>query len=379
MTDARVRVSVVTITYNQEPYVRQALDSFLAQDTEFPIEVVVADDASTDGTAEIVGAYAEKHPDVFKPILRPANVGVQANLRGALEATRGDYIALCEGDDYWTDPRKLSRQVAHLDANPKLSVSFHPVRVEWEDGSRPTENFPDPEDHDSFTLDTLLHRNFIQTNSVMYRRRATYADIPLDVMPLDWFLHILHALEGEIGFLPEVMSVYRRHPGGVWWGSAHNDPDFWAAQGIAQVRFCERLLEMFADDPARRGLVASRARAVVNKLVRTAEERPGSGLDTFPAHAPLATLLELGELVAAASSLERQNRALKGQIASLTELREKNNVRIAEQRELVSELRGRIQRLRDRVRRREQEIEELRGRLLRARARRLVGKLAAWR
>lgn len=125
------KVSVVSTTHNQQAYVRDTLDGFLAQRVDFPMEVIVADDASTDATPRIIQDYADRHPNLFRPILRSRNVGLNANLTGALSAARGEYIALCEGDDYWVDPLKLTKQVALLDEDPDTTVCFHPVQVVW--------------------------------------------------------------------------------------------------------------------------------------------------------------------------------------------------------------------------------------------------------
>lgn len=108
------KVSIVSISYNQEEYIREALDGFAAQRTEFPVEVIIADDASTDATPRIIGEYAARYPQLFRPILRQTNIGVHANFKDVLSAARGEYLALCEGDDYWTDPLKLSKQVKYL-------------------------------------------------------------------------------------------------------------------------------------------------------------------------------------------------------------------------------------------------------------------------
>lgn len=97
-------MSIVSISYNQEEYIREALDGFAAQRTEFPVEVIIADDASTDATPRIIGEYAARYPQLFRPILRQTNIGVHANFKDVLSAARGEYLALCEGDDYWTDP-----------------------------------------------------------------------------------------------------------------------------------------------------------------------------------------------------------------------------------------------------------------------------------
>ena len=137
------KVSIVTTTHNQEAYVRRAFDSFVAQQVDFPVEIIVADDASTDSTPAIIREYAERYPHLFRPIFRPENLGLNRNLVGALAIARGEYIALCEGDDYWVDPLKLSKQVVFLDGNPQTAVCFHPVRVVWEDGHAKDSTFPD--------------------------------------------------------------------------------------------------------------------------------------------------------------------------------------------------------------------------------------------
>ena len=131
MTTARNRpkVSVVTTTHNQEDFARDAFDSFIAQQIDFPMEIIVADDASTDSTRAIIQEYVDRYPHLFRPILRPKNLGLNRNLVDALSRARGTYIALCEGDDYWIDPLKLSRQVAFLDRHPETAVCFHPVRT----------------------------------------------------------------------------------------------------------------------------------------------------------------------------------------------------------------------------------------------------------
>jgi glycosyltransferase involved in cell wall biosynthesis len=217
------KVSVVSVTYNQERYIRQTLDGFVAQKTDFQFEVIIADDCSTDSTPTIIKEYSDAHPDIFKPIFRKKNVGVLENFVDAMRAAKGKYLALCEGDDYWTDPRKLQKQVDFLDTNTSYSLCFHPVTVHFENNERDDYVSPNFEAKKKFTRKELIERNFIQTNSVMYRKQS-YEDMPKKIMPVDWYLHLYHAQFGEIGFIHDVMSTYRRHSGGVWWGS-HVDMD----------------------------------------------------------------------------------------------------------------------------------------------------------
>lgn len=125
-------VSIVCITYNQELYLRQALDSFLMQAADFPFEVILADDCSTDGTRAICEEYSRKYPDFICYLCREKNIGVVANENCAIQAAKGKYIALCEGDDYWTDPLKLQKQVAFMESHPEYSVTFHRYRIHYE-------------------------------------------------------------------------------------------------------------------------------------------------------------------------------------------------------------------------------------------------------
>ena len=122
----RPKLSVVTTTHNQEAYVRDAFDSFIAQQIDFPMEIIVADDASTDTTRAIIQEYVDRYPHLFRPILRPKNLGLNRNLVDALSRARGTYIALCEGDDYWIDPLKLSKQVAFLDRHQRQRCASIP-------------------------------------------------------------------------------------------------------------------------------------------------------------------------------------------------------------------------------------------------------------
>ena len=121
-------VSVITITYNHEPYIAKTIEGVLMQQVNFPIEFIIAEDCSTDKTRNIVLDYANRYPEQIKVITSEGNVGAEANERRALLAARGKYIAFCEGDDYWTDPLKLQKQVDFLENNPEYSACFHRFR-----------------------------------------------------------------------------------------------------------------------------------------------------------------------------------------------------------------------------------------------------------
>ena len=285
------KVSVVTTTHNQEAYVHDAFDSFVAQQIDFPMEIIVADDASTDATPAIIQEYADRYPHLFRPILRPKNLGLNRNLVDALSRARGTYIALCEGDDYWIDPLKLSKQVAFLDRHPKTAVCFHPVRTIWEDGRVEDQDFPPVSWRDDLSLDALIRRNFIQTNSAVYRRLPHYRDIPADVMPLDHYLMVRHAFSGNIAMLPETMAVYRRHSQGMWNNQVVNPLKFWLLRGGGHAAMYDAMIDLAAGDPAREELIGGMADWVFSEIANVpGPEGRAAFLDSIAQHPRCAML-----------------------------------------------------------------------------------------
>jgi glycosyltransferase involved in cell wall biosynthesis len=283
----------VSITYNHEAYIREALDGFVAQKTDFPVEIIVADDASTDATPAIIQEYADRHPHLFRPILRSENVGTFANLIDALSAARGKYLALCEGDDYWIDPMKLTKQVAFLDRHPETAVCFHPVRMIWTDGHAKDSKFPPLQVRGNLSVETLISRNFIQTNSVVYRRLARYDDIPADVMPLDWYLHVRHAVHGDIAMLPDTMAVYRRHSQGMWHNRFADPAQFWLKRGPGHAALFDAMLDLFPGDPLREEMVARMADWILRQIAKVpGPEGRAVLLDTIAQH-PRSAMLAL--------------------------------------------------------------------------------------
>jgi glycosyltransferase involved in cell wall biosynthesis len=203
------------ITYNHERYIAQAIESVLEQETPFPVELVVGEDGSTDGTRDILVAYAGRHPGRVRLLLAESNRGMVPNFMATLAACQGRYVALCDGDDYWIDTRKLAKQVAYLEAVPECAVCFHNAFVEYPDGGRTL--FHGGLGRRAFSGRDLLERWLIPTSSAVFHnpafesfpdfyRRATHEDLPL---------FLLLAERGSLEYLDEVMSVYRRHPGGI--------------------------------------------------------------------------------------------------------------------------------------------------------------------
>jgi glycosyltransferase involved in cell wall biosynthesis len=206
------------VTYNHEHFLADALDSILMQETDFNFEIVVGDDCSTDGTRGILLDYQKRHPDRVRPILHKHNVGMQRNTLATLEACRGEYIALLDGDDYWLSPKKLQSQVETLDSHPEYSMCWHNAYNEYEDGMR--EDFVTKHDgpkRECVALEEVAFRNFIPTCSVVVRRHVLgdYPSFCLKSPFGDWLINVLAAREGSLAYIDELWAVRRVHPGGV--------------------------------------------------------------------------------------------------------------------------------------------------------------------
>ena len=174
--DSKPLVCILTITYNHEPYIHDALEGFVMQKTDFPFVAIVHDDASTDGTAAIIREYAEKYPDIIKPILETENQYSKHDgslgriMQNAARASGAKYIALCEGDDYWTDPLKLQKQVDFLETHPDYSMCFTEAIEFWQNGGYPNKLLIEEcEDRDIEPLE-LLEGMRIPTASVKIGR-----------------------------------------------------------------------------------------------------------------------------------------------------------------------------------------------------------------
>lgn len=213
-----MKVSAAMIAYNQERCVAQAIESVLAQKTRFDWELIIGEDRSTDATRAVCEDYCRRYPERIRLLLQPTNAGMMRNFMQTLELCRGTYVAICEGDDYWTDPYKLQKQVDFLDAHPDFAICFHNVRVVWDDGSRMGELLCPPDQKAVSRLDDLLRANFIPTPAVMFRNHlfGPFPDWFAELQMADWPLHILNARHGKIGYLDEVMAVYRRHGGNTF-------------------------------------------------------------------------------------------------------------------------------------------------------------------
>ena len=210
------KVSVAMVTYNHEPFLAQAVQSVLTQETSFPYELVLSEDCSTDKTREIALDLQRRHPARIRLLLSDRNVGAVRNFMRTLRECRGEYVALLDGDDYWTSPRKLQRQAELLDRRPDLAMCYHDVVTFSEEGSEPPRTVSVRRRNIS-TLDDLL-RVTPPSCSVMFRR-GLFGEFPawFETIPMfDFPLHVLNAQHGDVGYLDERMAAHRTHGGGVY-------------------------------------------------------------------------------------------------------------------------------------------------------------------
>ena len=209
-------VSVTMITYNHERYISQAIEGVMMQKTNFSIKLIIGEDCSTDTTREIVSQYQIQYPNKIILKLPELNLGVNINSLSNKLLCTGKYIAECEGDDYWTDPYKLQKQVDFLEGNSDYVLSFHPIRILEATGKLANDYLTFvPEKHES--LEIIAERgNFIQTPSVVFRNCLNQLPKEILLSPAgDYFLYMILAQYGKISQLNETMAIYRHHSG-IW-------------------------------------------------------------------------------------------------------------------------------------------------------------------
>lgn len=214
------KVSVLLVTYNQQTYVRQALESALMQKADFHFEVVVADDHSDDLTLEIVNEYEPYHHNL-RVLPAEEKIGITRNYQRGFEACSGEYVAILEGDDYWISWNKLQLISRFLDEHPECSFCFHRIirHDEVSDDASAYPQFPSTDSSNFFTAHQLATGNFIGGFSTCTYRKNTVASLDPGIWKLkvrEWMFNIAVAAKGPIGYLPEIMSIYRVHEGGIW-------------------------------------------------------------------------------------------------------------------------------------------------------------------
>ena len=229
-------VSVCVTTYNHAPYLAKAVESFLAQRCDFGVEIILSDDCSSDSTLEICRSYAERYPDVVRVLSSEHNVGMRANYRRTLEAARGKYVALCDGDDWWCDENKLSRQVEVLEADEQLGLCY--TRSRRVQGEREW-LYPAGEMYTDF--DNMLFNNTVENSSAVARKDLVmqyYAEVRPEEHP-EWLtddapMWIWFAAKSKMVAIDEPMAVHRLLPESVSQSGNY----------LKRIAFCDSLMDI---------------------------------------------------------------------------------------------------------------------------------------
>ncbi len=222
-------VTVSVTTYNHQHFIKDCLDSILMQKTNFDFEILLGEDSSNDGTRAICIEYAQKYPTKIRLFLhkRANNIKInnaptgRFNFLYNLHAAQGKYTALCDGDDYWTDPLKLQKQVDFLEKNKEFSICGHDIKT-IDEHNQIIKNTLSA-NQGTYTDRELAKGNFIPTVSTLFRNEFRTEGIPeyLSEIPTgDWGIHLLNAQRGKIHFIAEAMAAYRVHSGGIWLGKS---------------------------------------------------------------------------------------------------------------------------------------------------------------
>ena len=265
--DSPILVTVRCLAYNHAPYIRQCLEGFVMQKTSFRFQVIIHDDASTDGTDDIIREYAEKYPDIIVPIFETENQYSKRN--GAISRQmnrlmKGTYAAYCEGDDYWTDPLKLEKQVSFLEQHPDYIMACNRTQLfSQKKGRFVGETLCYSSDCDISAEDTILHGGlYIPSCSSVYRWdiRDSFTDYCKNSPVGDYPLQILCAMKGKIRYFSDCMSVYRVDIPTSWMGKRKTiNSEEQLRKRVDELSREMDMLKGFADDyPAYRKYCNSR-------------------------------------------------------------------------------------------------------------------------
>ena len=214
--NTELKVSVLMLTYNQERYIDEAIRSVLLQQTDFAFELIIGNDASTDATGIVCSTWKEKYPEQIVLFNRETNLGLQQNFIQSYAHCRGEYVAICEGDDFWTDKHKLQKQVDFLDAHADYSTCFHRVINYFEDNG--TKSLSNGGQRTETDIVDLARSNYISNVSAVFRRNL-FGPLPewfATVSTYDYAIHLLNAQYGKIHYMKQPMAVYRQHSKAIW-------------------------------------------------------------------------------------------------------------------------------------------------------------------
>lgn len=218
LTDNPV-VSVVMTAYNHDKYIAQAIEGVVMQRCDFPIELLIGEDCSTDRTREICQQYQHRYPQNIRLITSDHNVGAAKNWLRICARAHGRYVALCDGDDYWCDERKLEKQVQMLDNHPGMNLCFSRVGIWRENVNKVvTEWYPKGE-KPRYPLEDFIANQVVAITCTVCLKRDVFSKLPrliVDGAMGDWPLFVLALVGGYAGYISEPLAVYRVHPNGVW-------------------------------------------------------------------------------------------------------------------------------------------------------------------
>lgn len=214
----KILVSICCLTYNHEPYIRECLEGFMMQKTDFAFEVLIHDDASTDRTADIIREYEIKYPDIIKPIYQTENQyskGVKVTTVYQFPRAKGKYIAMCEGDDYWIDPYKLQKQVDFLEAHPEFNICVHQTDL-LENGLIKKHDWRFDKNRIVFSVKDYIYSLFFHTSSAVFRKIEfpSFLNNP-NILQGDIALFLSVILDKKVYFITQTMSIYRIHDQGI--------------------------------------------------------------------------------------------------------------------------------------------------------------------
>jgi glycosyltransferase involved in cell wall biosynthesis len=247
------KISVAVVTYNHEKYIAQCLDSILMQKGTFDIEVIIADDYSTDKTGQIVQDYQEKYPDKVVVLPTTANIGMARNAKRCLGACSGDYIVFCDGDDYMTDTYKLQKQLEFLESHPDYALCFNAVMLYFEDENRYAPHIGQLLlQKDTLTTADLIENNCIGSACSCMHRASIVRKLPEEIFDNllgDWMLNMACGRMGKIGFIRDWMSVYRIQSAGLWSGKSKVDQ---YRDLLTAIDICNPLFSYEYDDQFRK-------------------------------------------------------------------------------------------------------------------------------
>lgn len=214
-------VSVATITYNHEPFIRGCIEGILMQKTTFPFELVIGEDCSTDGTREIVLDYAKKYPEIIRVVTSESNVGGRKNVNRTIFACQGEFLAVCEGDDYWIDPLKLQKQYDAIIKYAAVLITHSTMVVFYQDGKTTSElKIRRARDESGFldfadiiTSKALFHTSsFFLRSEILKNLPEWYYQAPVGDLPIK----VISAYLGKIYYIDEIMSVYHKGVSGSY-------------------------------------------------------------------------------------------------------------------------------------------------------------------